>query len=94
MNMINSLHETVNMMCSNDAKLRLKAEYWQLRVRHKKLKDKIHEEGLDGKIKFTDLIKNKDNKERNLMFEQMATMEQYIKVLTRRAELMGVDLDA
>lgn len=79
------LQETIELMVSDDYKVRFKAEYAQLEHRLNKLLlmlDKWNK----GKLDFT------PNCPRELLEEQADVMAKYLEILTNRAALEGVDL--
>ena len=78
------LKDTVEMMLSNDYKERFKAEYWQLKIRHDKLKKMVDNwENLD----FTPTCSYKT------YVCQLLAMEDYMALLRNRAEQEEVELD-
>lgn len=79
------LKETVAMMGSEDYKERLKAEYWQTKIRY----DKLHE----MVVKYDAGTLNFEPKcGIELLKQQLSFMRQYLFVLEVRAELEGIDL--
>lgn len=79
------LKDTVQMMQSADYKERFVAEYLQVKIRHKKLKD-MCDKYVAGTLDFTpscslELLKN-----------QARHMFMYLACLETRAEIEGVDL--
>lgn len=74
-----TLSDTVQMMNSTDWKERLKAEYWQLKIRYDKLLD-------------TGIWNNSTQCPLTLMQRQAMYMQSYLEVLEKRAEIEGVDL--
>lgn len=74
-----TLSDTVQMMNSTDWKERLKAEYWQLKIRYDKLLD-------------TGIWNNATQCPLTLMQRQAMYMQSYLEVLEKRAEVEGVDL--
>ena len=79
------LKETVAMMGSEDYKERLKAEYWQTKIRY----DKLHSLA----VKYDAGTLNFEPKcGIELLKQQLSFMRQYIFVLEVRAELEGIDL--
>ena len=72
------------MMLSNDYKERFKAEYWQLKIRHDKLKKMV--DNWD-KLDFTPTCSYKT------YVCQLLAMEDYMKILRNRAKLEDVELD-
>ena len=74
-----TLSDTVQMMNSTDWKERLKAEYWQLKIRYDKLLD-------------TGIWNNSTQCPLTLMQRQAMYMQSYLEVLEKRAEVEGVDL--
>ena len=79
------LKETVAMMGSEDYKERLKAEYWQTKIRY----DKLHSLA----VKYDAGTLNFEPKcGIELLKQQLSFMRQYLFVLEVRAELEGLDL--
>lgn len=79
------LKETVAMMGSEDYKERLKAEYWQTKIRY----DKLHSLA----VKYDAGTLNFEPKcGIELLKQQLSFMRQYLFVLGVRAELEGIDL--
>ncbi len=79
------LKETVAMMGSEDYKERLKAEYWQTKIRY----DKLH----SLTVKYDAGTLNFEPKcGIELLKQQLSFMRQYLFVLEVRAELEGIDL--
>lgn len=81
------LEDTVNWMKSTDYQDRLKAEYWQVRIRYKRL----HEYLILVELGF-ETVESK--KELELLEKQAKIMKEYQEVLEARAELMGMNLNA
>ena len=80
------LSTTVDLMLSDDYKERFKAEYLQLKIRHRKL-CKILDDYVQAKLKFeltTDW---------GLLRKQEQLMDELLMVLRVRAKLEGIDLD-
>lgn len=69
-----TLSDTVQMMNSTDWKERLKAEYWQLKIRYDKLLD-------------TGIWNNSTQCPLTLMQRQAMYMQSYLEVLEKRAEV-------
>lgn len=80
------LKETVELMTSSDYKDRLKAEYWQVKIRSDKLYEMLNKMK-NGKLSF------KPTCSYELLYTQWLYMTQYLIVLKTRADLEGVDLD-
>ena len=79
------LKETVAMMGSEDYKERMKAEYWQTKIRY----DKLHSLA----VKYDAGTLNFEPKcGIELLKQQLSFMRQYLFVLEVRAELEGIDL--
>lgn len=74
------LKDTVWMMESNDYRLRLKAEYLQLKIRLIKLTSALS-------------LMNTDTKQYQLMKVQHSVMIQYQTILLARLEDEGINLD-
>lgn len=79
------LTDTVLMMRSIDYKERMKAEYWQLKIRYEKLHKMVvkYEAGTLGFEPKCSL---------ELLKQQKSFMGQYLYTLEVRAEIEGVDL--
>lgn len=78
------LKDTVEMMLSSDYKERFKAEYYQLKIRHDKLKKMV--DNWD-KLDFTPICTY------NTYICQLLAMETYMALLRNRAEQEEVELD-
>lgn len=90
---IPDLYETVDMMCSHDFGERIRAEYWQLRIRRMKLERQMDK--LIHKVELLDEIDEAQNDITiSLMRQQLMTMKEYAGTLIRRATLCGIDLCA
>lgn len=79
------LNETIELMTSADYKDRLKAEYWQTKIRHDKLCMML-EKYEAGKLDF------KPTCPIYALEEQSEIMSKYLEVLEFRAMREGVDL--
>lgn len=79
------LPSTAIMMQSDDYKERFKAEYIQLAIRHKKLKNML-ENWDNGLLNFTPSCP------RNLYRLQIDAMEKYLALLEARALIEGIEL--
>ena len=77
------LKDTVEMMLSNDYKERFKAEYYQLKIRHDKLKKMV--DNWD-KLDFTPTCAY------STYMHQLRAMEDYMALLRDRAERERVEL--
>ena len=78
-----SLKDTAALMDSEDYKVRLKAEYWQVRLRYNQL------------IRFVyNPHKNKDltEEQKELMSKQALYMYHYMLCLADRCKMEGVDV--
>lgn len=77
------LKDTVNLMCSDDYKERFKAEYWQLRIRIKKLSKFLdeHENSYSKRLKSP-----------SLLYMQLAYMISYKNILEQRAIIDDIEL--
>ena len=80
------LKDTIALMTSDDYRERFKAEYLQLKIRHKKL-CAIMDKWSAGTLPFTPACPY------GLLLEQSLYMEQLLYVLKRRARLEGIDLE-
>lgn len=80
------LKETVEMMNSADYKERFKAEYLQVVIRYKKLRDMLQKWD-NGELNFQPTCP------RSTYNMQIKAMTDYIAVLEARAVMEGVDLD-
>ena len=74
------LKDTIEMMNSNDYKERLKAEYYQLKIRIEKLTAMLREYKA-GKSKFKPVCPYE------LLFEQLIHMKSYMRVLQSCAHI-------
>lgn len=80
------LKETVKMMSSSDYKERFKAEYYQVVIRHQKLRA-ILQKWDNGELNFNPTCP------RSTYNMQIKAMTDYIAVLEARAVMEGVELD-
>jgi hypothetical protein len=78
------LKDTIKLMESNDYKDRMKAEYWQTKIRYEKLHKTLVKFDA-GTLSFepTDII---------VLRDQAEAMGHYLYTLEVRAEMEGVDL--
>lgn len=79
------LKDTVNDMCSEDYKKRFKAEYHQLKTRHKNLEYMLSQLNT-GQLKF------KPNSPVSILSSQEAYMRGYLSCLEVRAAAEGITL--
>jgi hypothetical protein len=79
------LKETVDLMLSEDYKDRFKAEFYQLKIRHDKLKIML-DKWDNGELDF------KPTCPREMYDKQLAGMAQYLDVLADRAEIEHIVL--
>lgn len=79
------LKDTIELMNSSDFKDRVRAEYWQLKIRHQKLHE-MCEKYEAGTLPF------KPNCSLELLQEQKGYMENYLRCLEVRAEIEGIAL--
>lgn len=86
---INELKATATLMLSTDYKDRFKAEYTQLKIRYEKLKAMYD----TWKTKGVEALGFKPTCPRNVYFSQLAYMKHYLRILTSRAKLEGIELD-
>lgn len=82
---MSDLKQTVNQMLSDDYKERLRAEYWQTKIRYDKLRDTIIRYEC-GKLDFV------PGTPLSMLKEQAGAMWDYLYVLGKRALIEGVDL--
>lgn len=80
------LKDTIEMMTSEDYKERFKAEYSQLKIRHDKLNYMLiqHRAGTLGFTPACDIT---------LLEDQLYYMNNYLTILSVRAEIEGIKLD-
>lgn len=87
---INTLEDTIHYMRSNDYKERFIAEYWQTKIRYKKLKSYIN------KIEASQMSMNVQEPPHDcptqLLIEQRKAMGQYLHCLEIRAVIEGIEL--
>ena len=77
------LKDTVNLMNSSDYKERFAAEYWQTKVRYDRLLTIVYKaDTLDFEPKCS----------LELLKEQMAHMDNYLRCLETRAKIEGIKL--
>ena len=79
------LKDTIDLMTSDDHQDRLKAEYWQTRVRHDRLHEIIVKYSANT-LEFT------PESPLELLEIQSTAMMNYLKALEIRAEIEGIDL--
>jgi hypothetical protein len=79
------LKDTIEMMDNPDYKERFRAEYYQLKIRHDKLKAMVHKWD-KGELNFVPTCPRKTYD------AQLAAMVNYLAVLEYRAKLEKVDL--
>ena len=79
------LKETCEMMVSDDYKERFRAEYYQAKIRQKKLRNLL-DLWNNGELTFTPSCP------KDLLEEQELRMDQYILILEKRAKIEGVNL--
>ena len=79
------LKQTIEMMLSDDYKERFKAEYYQLNIRLKKLKNML-EKWDNGTLSFKPICSA------TLYEWQIECMETYLEVLKVRAEIEAIEL--
>lgn len=79
------LNETVELMNSADYKDRFKAEYFQVKIRHDKLKAMCDKRD-EGKLNF------KPTCPREIYDLQLDAMKRYMDVLVIRAKIENVEL--
>ena len=79
------LKDTIEMMDNPDYKERFRAEYYQLKIRHDKLKTMVHKWD-KGELNFVPTCPRKTYD------AQLATMMNYLAVLEYRAKLEKVEL--
>ena len=79
------LKDTIPMMDNSDYKERFRAEWFQLKIRHRKLHEML-EKWRNGKLEFEPTCPYE------LLDEQRHLMWQYMRVLSTRAILEGIDL--
>lgn len=80
------LKDTVGLMVSEDAKDRFLAEYWQLKIRHDRLKamlDKYETRTLDFDL----------NCGPDMLNRQLIYMQKYLNILEYRADIEGISLN-
>ena len=79
------LKDTIDLMLSDDYKDRFRAEYWQTRIRSRKLREMI-DKFYEGKLDF------KPSCPIEILEEQLQMMYTYMKWLNVRAKIEGIDL--
>ena len=79
------LQDTIELMNSSDFKDRVKAEYYQLKIRHENL-SKLLKRYREGTLDFV------PNCSYDLLHTQLVYMECYMKVLEERAKIEDIDL--
>lgn len=79
----NDLKDTIELMLSEDSGDRFWAEYWQLKIRHDRLRamlDKYETRSLDFELECSPAI----------LKRQLSWMREYLKVLEYRADVEGI----
>lgn len=79
------LNETIELMTSADYKNRLKAEYWQTKIRRDKLASMVEKYNA-GELDF------KPTCSIDILATQLAWMGMYLSILGIRTEMEGIDL--
>ena len=79
------MQDTIELMNSIDFKDRVKAEYYQLKIRHQGLA-RMLEKYKEGTLEF------KPNCDYDLLHTQLVYMECYMNVLEERAKIEGIEL--
>ena len=82
MNIRYTLEDTIEWMRSDDYKVRLKAEYWQLVIRMERLRRAL-----------VARFHNEDLKVANALLDQFDLMKEYKHTLEQRAIAESIDLD-
>lgn len=80
------LNETIELMTSTDYKDRLKAEYWQTKIRRDRLASMVEKYNA-GELDF------KPTCSIDILATQLAWMGMYLSILGIRAEMEGIDLE-
>lgn len=80
------LKDTIEMMQSSDYKERFKAEYYQLKIRLEKLMNMIVKWD-NAELPFTPTVN------RSVYTEQIYFMNEYLRVLRKRAIVEGIKLE-
>lgn len=81
------LKDTIDWMLSDDFRLRIKAEYWQLIIRMDMLKKFVK------KARYQENKNNVDYKLIGLLASQYDAMNIYRLLLEGRSSLIGIDLE-
>ena len=81
------LKDTIDWMLSDDFRLRIKAEYWQLIIRMDMLKKFVK------KARYQENKNNVDDKLIDLLASQYGAMNIYRLLLEGRNSLIGIDLE-
>lgn len=79
------LKDTIEMMNSEDYKERFKAEYYQVKIRYKKLRKMINKYNA-GKLDFEPTCPIEK------LEDQLYYMNEYMRTLEVRAEIEGIEL--
>lgn len=79
------LHDTINMMTSDDYKERFKAEYYQAEIRYNKLESML-DKWDKGELGFEPPCP------KALLEVQMYAMGEYIDILKQRAKFENIEL--
>lgn len=87
------LEKTVDLMLSPDYKNRLKAEYWQTKIRYEKLKRSNTEWEAYRLTNVMQAVAAKSKTPREVLQQQERVMGEYLHLLELRAVLEGVELE-
>lgn len=79
------LQDTIELMNSEDFKDRVKAEYYQLQIRHERL-SRMLKGYREGTLNFTPTCSY------DLLHTQLVYMECYMNVLEERAKIENIEL--
>lgn len=82
-----ALKDTIDWMLSDDFRLRMKAEYWQLIIRMDMLKKFVK------KARYQENKNNVDDRLICLLASQYGAMNIYRLLLEDRSSLIGIDLE-
>ena len=87
------LEKTVDLMLSPDYKNRLKAEYWQTKIRYEKLKRRNTEWEAYRLTNVMQAVAAKSKTPMEVLQQQERVMGEYLHLLELRAVLEGVELE-
>ena len=86
-----NLENTVELMISEDYRDRFIAEYWQMQIRHDKLKELIQKIEISEDYYDGDFLEFEINCPLELLKDQLSIMEDYLDILDKRRIIEGIE---